>query len=207
MRDGALADVHHLAGAVLAQPGHAVGPDREPDPGPPVQPTVVTWQRPDGHVALDARDAPELLADHGRLETALRVEAGVLPVAATTATRPGVPAAWFDAIGGCHQDLHRVGPGEPGRGLGDPGQHPLPRQRVPDEHHPAATFGCVAGLPGYTPAAVRDLADHQIEEPIGTAGFSRRPSGPARRFHAALPPPGSTTVPRISGARGTPLVC
>jgi hypothetical protein len=141
-----------------------------------MQPPVVAGQRLNRHLELDARDAPQLLADHGRLEAALRVEAGVLPVAAATTAWPGVPAAWFDAIGGCHQDLHRVGPGEPGGGVGDPGQHALPGQRVPDEHHPPTGLR-VARFPGHTPAAVRDLADHQVEETLRTSDH---------RIHAVL---------------------
>src|ERR1039457_2261713 len=93
VRYGTVADVQDLVGTVLAQPGDAVGPDREANPSPPMQPPVVAGQRLNRHLALDARDAPQLLADHGRLEAALRVEAGVLPAAAATTARPGVPAA------------------------------------------------------------------------------------------------------------------
>ena len=119
-------------------------------------PSVVAGQRLDRHLAVEAGDPAQLLADDRGLEPALGRQAGVLPVAAAAAAGRACGQRRLDPVGRGGQDLHRVGPGEPGGGLGDLGQHPLAGQRVPDEDDPARR------LPGHAPAALGDLAHRRV---------------------------------------------
>ena len=85
-------------GAVLEQPGGTARADREPDPGPPAQPGGVSGERLHGDLTVQAGDPPQLLPDHLRLEPALRLGAGVLPVAAAAAVRAGMGAGRLDPV-------------------------------------------------------------------------------------------------------------
>ena len=102
MGDQALADVDHFVRAVRAQPGHPVRPHRELHARPPAQARtglLITRQGLDRDLAIDARQPPELLADHGGLERALGGQRRVLPVAAATTAGSGVRARGLDAVG------------------------------------------------------------------------------------------------------------
>ena len=179
VRDRAGADLDHLVGAVLEQPGGAARADREPDPGPPAQPAAVTGQRLHGDLTVQPCDPPQLLPDHLGLEPALRLRGGVLPVASAAAVRAGMRARRLNPVRRGLQDLDRLRPGEPGGGVGDPGADPFARQRVPDEHHPAA------GLPGHAPAAVRDVAHGQFQQAVLVATGGLASGRPDRGFHTA----------------------
>ena len=130
-----------LVRAVPAQPEPAVGVDGEAHPGPPAQ-TVRRRPAPARPPGLappcpQAGQPRQLLADHVRLSP--RCAAGdVLEVAAAAAGRAGVRAA-AAAPGPARARGPRRRP-RAGTGaavaLGEPGQHPLAGQRVPDEHRP-----------------------------------------------------------------------
>ena len=182
VRERAVADLDHLVGAVLEQPGGAARADREPDPGPPAQPAAVAGKRLHGDLAVQARDPPQLLPDHLRLEPALRLRGGVLPVAAAAAVRAGMGARRLDPVRRGLEDLDRLGPRELGGGIGDPGADAFARQRVPDEHHPPA------GLPGHAPAAVRDVAHGQLQQAVPACAGGRARGRADRGFHAAPMP-------------------
>ncbi len=117
------------------QPGAARAVDGELDAGAPRQPTDVTGHGLDLDVLVEAGQPAQLLAHHLGLEPALRGEVDVLEVAAAARAGPGPRARRLDPVGRGGVDPDRVGPHEacPGPHLGDPGQHPLPRERVPDE--------------------------------------------------------------------------
>src|SRR5947207_5048172 len=104
MGDRALADVGDLVRAVLPQSGRAVRSHRELHAGPPAEAgawllvtgSLITGQGLDRDLAVQARQAPELLADHGGLELPLGGQRGVLPVAAAAAAGAGVRAGRLD---------------------------------------------------------------------------------------------------------------
>ena len=130
-------------------------------------------------------DPPQLLADDRGLQRALGRQAGVLPVAAAAAARARVRARRPDPVCRGIQDLRRVGPGELGRGLGDHRADPLSGQRVPDEDHRPG------GQPGHAPAAVRDLADGELDSPAragrrGCARLGARCADRLTRTHAPV---------------------
>src|SRR6266568_4818081 len=167
MRDRAGTDLHHVVRPVPAQPGDAVIADGELHPGPPAESGLIAGHRLDGDIPLDAGDAPQLLADNRGLERALGAQAGVLPVAAAAAARMRVRAGRLHPVGRGGQDLHRVGPGEPRCCLGHYGADALSGQRMPDEDHrasPGRGAGPTGIRPGYAPAAVRYLADAELEQ-------------------------------------------
>lgn len=186
--DQALADLDHLVGTVPEQPGHTARGYREPDPRPPAKARLIAGQRLDRDIALQAGDAPQLMRDHLRLEPPLRFQAGVLPVAAPAGTWPGVRAGRLDPVRRGLHDLDRLGPRELGGGIGNPRADPFAGQRVAHEHDPAA------GLPRHTPAAVRDIADRQLDQALlASAG---RPAGGVRdpSFHVS-PMPVAPSMP------------
>ena len=159
---------------------------RQPSPGaarPSPAPSPSPGQRLDGDRPVDPGDAAELLADHGRLELPLQGQRRMLPVAAAASARTGVRAGRLDPARRRVQDVHRVGPGEPGRDLGDPGPDSLAGQRVPDEHDRARTGGTGDAVQaGHARATVRRLAGLQLDqipggEP-GTPASLRGPRGP-----------------------------
>src|ERR1700685_1213756 len=121
MRDGSVADLDDLMRTVPAQPGDAIVAHREPHPGAPAEALLIARQWLHHHVAVDAGDAAQLLADDGRLERPLGSQAGMLPVAAAAAAGAGMRTGRLDSVGCGSQDLHRVSPGELRGGLGDPG--------------------------------------------------------------------------------------
>ena len=104
MSDQALADRDDLVRSVPAQAGLAVLAHSELDPGAPAEHAILAeFTRParklsDGDLAVDSGDPAELLADHPRLEFALRGGAGVLPVAAAAPTGPRVRARCLHAV-------------------------------------------------------------------------------------------------------------
>ena len=159
MRDRAVTDVDHLVRPVLAQPGSAIGAHRELDPGPPAESGRVAGHLLHRYLPLDARDAAQLLAHDRCFQLALGRQAGMLPVAAAAASRPGLRAGRLDPAGRGLQDFHGVGPGQLGRRLGDDGPDPLAGQRMPDEDHLA-----VIRRPGHAPATMRGLADAQLDQ-------------------------------------------
>src|SRR5690348_15164891 len=174
MGDRAFADADDLVRAVRPQPGRAVRAYRVlharapaqagawlPGTGPLAAGTLVAGQGLDRDLVVQARQPPELLADHGGLEVPLGGQRGVLPVAAAAAARAGVRARRLDPVRGRGEDLHRLGPGEPRRDLGDPGHDRLARQRVPDEHHRPVL------RPGDAPAAVGHVRSGQLDDLAG----------------------------------------
>jgi hypothetical protein len=100
--DQAFADVDHLMGAMGAQPCHPVRAHRELHPRPPAQARarfLVTGQGLDGDLAVEARQSPELLAEHGGLECPLGGQRRVLPVAAPAAAGASVRARRLYPVG------------------------------------------------------------------------------------------------------------
>ena len=158
VRDPAVVDRHHLVRAVPAQTGAAVVVHRPLHAGPPAEPVVVAGHRLD----LDARrSSPASRASCSRTTAALSAAAPAGWRAAGRSRRSG-PARprgrRDDAVGRRLQHLDRVGAPERRAvvAVGDDGADPLPRQRVPDEHHPAL-------VPGHAVPAVGDRADGQLD--------------------------------------------
>ena len=90
------------------------------------------------HDVVEPGQPRELLADDRRLELPLRGGVDVLPVAATAPAGPAVRAGPLDPVGRGLEDLDGVGAAEARVAvLGDPHDHPLARQGVPDEDDPA----------------------------------------------------------------------
>jgi hypothetical protein len=152
VRDEALIDLYNLVRSMAAEASGPVPSYCEGDDRSPVQAAGVTVDGLNLDLPVDASDAAELLTDDRRLEPPLGREAGVLPVAATAGAGPRVRTRRGYPVGRRLQNFERVGPGKPGRGLGDGRSDPFTRQRVADEHHPARII-----LPGNTPTAVDDL--------------------------------------------------
>ncbi len=143
--------------AVPAQSGASGRVDGELDAGPPAQTARVARDGLHLDVALDPGEAAQLLLHQRRLEQALRGQRDVLEVAAPAPARTGVGTRPLHPVRRGAQHLHGVGAQEV-RGLpGHLRKHPLPRQRVPDEDHPA-----VRGPPD-APTAGRDGADVELE--------------------------------------------
>ena len=79
-----------------------------------------------------------MLSDDLGLQPALGSEIDVLEVAASAQAGTGDRARRSDPIRTGPQNLHRICPPETIMAVvGDLDQHPLTRQRVPDEYHPA----------------------------------------------------------------------
>ena len=91
-----------LVRAMGAQPRDPVRPHRELHPRPPAQaraPFLVAGQGLDGDdLAVETRQPPELLAEHGGLECPLGGQRRMLPVAAPAAARAGVRARRLDPV-------------------------------------------------------------------------------------------------------------
>src|SRR5260221_5913706 len=92
MRDQAVAHGDDVGRPVLMQARLAISVDSESDPGTPSESVGLAGERLHGDLAVDAGDPAQLLTDHRRLELTLRVEAGVLPVAAAAAAGTGIRA-------------------------------------------------------------------------------------------------------------------
>ncbi|CAL2070883.1 protein of unknown function [Streptomyces murinus] len=163
-RDHAVVDALDLVRAVPAQTCVALGIDRVLHPGAPLRHLaggqLVALGRdhravPAGLLGREAREPPQLLGEHVRLQPALGARLGVLPVAATAAAGPGEGAGRLDAVLGRLQDAYGVRAQEAGAllALGHLRHHPLARQRVPDEEDLAL------GGTGDAVAAVGDGAD------------------------------------------------
>jgi hypothetical protein len=196
VRDRAVPDVDDLVRAVRAEPGQAVRADRELDPGAPAEPrlvglgdhgrlgdlggaALVAGQRLDRDLAVELEPGhpAQLLGDDGRFERALGGQRRVLPIAAAAAARVRVRARRLHPVGRGLANLDRVGPGEPGRDLGHPREHPLAGQRVPHEQHRQAVG------PGNAPAALRDVHGRDLD------GLAHR-IGQLNIRHPILLPPG-----------------
>ncbi len=173
---------------------------------PAARPAAPRPRRP-----LDPGEPAQLLGQHVRLQRALRGRVDVLQVAAAATARPRPRARRRHPVRGRLQHRHGVGPAERAAGvLVDDGEHPLPRQRVPHEHHAPLRAGDAV-------PAVSDRADLQLEDAVGpvevravgAARHGRRPDvvagggsrrsggGPCRRraaptrTRAGRPPAGS----------------
>ena len=84
-----------------AQSGHPVRPHRELHACPPAQARarfLVAGQGLDDDLAVETRQPPELLAEHGGLECPLCGQRRMLPVAAPAAARAGVRARRLDPV-------------------------------------------------------------------------------------------------------------
>ena len=125
--------------------GETAKPTRVRQPRPPGAPgtSSTTTSR------VDAGRAAQLLGDQAGLERALAGEVDVLPVAAAAAARPGVRAGRLDPVG---RGLEHRGRRRPAGTSRSPevtrARHPLVRQRVPDEDHPAVGGAGDAGAAG-----------------------------------------------------------
>jgi hypothetical protein len=141
------------------QPRTAVTVDSEGDPGTPPQQSA--GQRLDAMELgrqVDAGKPRELLANDGGLEFALGRGRRVLPVASASQTGPRVWARRLHSIRRAHQQLDRIRAAVgTAPVLGDPGEHSLARQRVPDEHD-APVVAADAGT------AVRRRSDIDLDE-------------------------------------------
>ena len=130
--------------------------ERPPHPGPPAE--LAARQRLDRHRQVEPGQPAQLLGDHGRLQLALQAPARRAG-SRSRRTRPGPKCAQgaVDPARVGVQHLDRLAAAERARpGLGDPHQRPLPRQREPDEDHPAV-------VPGHAVPAVRDRPDVQLD--------------------------------------------
>ncbi len=128
---------------------------------------------------VDSRQSAQLLSDDLGLQPALRSEIDVLEVAASAHARTGDLARRSDPIRTGPQNLHRICPPETIMAVvGDPDQHLLTRQGVPDEYHPAL-------VPSDAVSAVGDRAhlDRAQQSPLPRALRRTDPSAtrPARR--------------------------
>ena len=155
-------------GAVPAQPDHTGGRvDGELDPGAPPHPVHIPRHWFDHRIQpergqIEAGQALELLAHHSRFEPPLLGEGDVLEVATTA--YPGMRTGRTHPLRRCDADLDDIGPQEgPTRiPLRDPGQHPLPRQSVPDEDDLTVEAGDAVPAVGDRPdLELDDLADHR----------------------------------------------
>ena len=159
-RDQAVVDDLDLVRAVPAQPRATLGGDGELDPRAPAQPVVgarALHRLHDQALHVEAGEAVQLLADDGGLELALVRQGRVLPVAAATATGPGIRAGWLDPVRRGDQHLDGVRPQEAvaRAALGDPDAHALPRQAVSDEDDAAVEAPDAE-------ATVADVADLEL---------------------------------------------
>ena len=131
-----MVDRHHLVGPVLAKPAGTAG---EVDVLHARAPAEHRLDRLDLDVHLEAGQPGQLLPDDGGLEVALVGGLDVLEVAATTGAGSGVGARRGHAVRRGLEHLDRVAAQEPVAltALGDLDDHPLARERVPDEHDDA----------------------------------------------------------------------
>jgi hypothetical protein len=161
-RDGAVVEDDDVVRAVLAQPRGARPVDGEPRTGAPAQRTAGELLH--GHLDVgQPGQAGQLLADDGGLEPALLGGVDVLPVAAAAPSRPAVGTGPLHPRRRRLEHLDRVGAAEAGVPvLGHPHAHPLARQRVPDEDHPAL-------VARHAVTAVRDRPDGHLELGAGPA--------------------------------------
>jgi hypothetical protein len=168
-----------LVRAVPPQASAAVRGNREAQSGTPAEQLVglLSWQwlDDDGHSGK-AGEAALLLPYHLGLECPLGGARDVLPVAAAASARPGMRAGRCDPVLGCPQHPDHVRPAERATGvLRDPGDDPLPGQRMPDEDDaPVVATHAVA--------AVRHRADvefHVLPEQRAPPQRDARP-GPLR---------------------------
>ena len=129
--------------AVTSQSDRATLGDGVPDAAAPAQPLEVARNRLDRHrlvylYAVDVGEAPEpaqLLAHHLGLESALRVEGRVLPVAPSAGACVGARRLHAVGRGLEHRDHVRSKETSLRPGARDDHLEPFPRKPVADEHH------------------------------------------------------------------------
>ena len=123
-------------GTVVAmETGAALGVHAEPDPGAPALRTgIAEWLG--NAVPLVIAQARKLIGDNLTLQCPRCLRIGECQIAASGTVDTGYRTQRFDPIFGRLKDLDGFGVpvGPPLRG--HPNPHPLPRQRVADEHHP-----------------------------------------------------------------------
>ena len=221
-RQRAVRQRNHPRAAVGVQPGPTVRVHRELHPGPPAEQAPVrstparaapvrgatirgatirgvTGQRLDAHRHVQPRDPGQRVPHHRGLERSLRRRRGVLPVAPAATARPGDRARRRHPLGRYGQDLHGVGPAVRPAILGDPGHHPLPRQRMPHEHHPAVR------PTSHAEPAVPDRPDGQLDQLVHGAltatACGCRSAPPARPRCPARAAPTPARTPRAPAPR------
>ena len=186
MGDQALTDVDHLVRPVRPKACHPVRPHRELHARPPAQARtglLVSRQRLDRDLPVEARQPPELLTDHRGLERPLGGQCRVLPVTAAAATGTGVRTRGLNAIRRGRQDLQRFGSGQPGCHVGDTGDNRFARQRVPDKHDRSFVW------PGHAPAAVSHVHGRDLDDLTGLIAHHGRGVGTPAFRNADSPPP------------------
>ena len=186
----AVGDRQDVVAAVGPQPGPALGVDGEPHPVPPAQQAgrfILAWERLDGDVRLDPGQALQLLAQHRGLQLALGRRVGVLPVAAPAPPGAGPRARRLDPAGSGFEHRDRVGPAERTAAVvGDDRVHPLPRQRVPDEHDPLAPVVDPAGARRSARRARRRRRAARARGPSSRGRRARLPRAPFPELTAAV---------------------
>src|SRR5918998_2796397 len=130
----------HRMAAMLPETGSPGAVHREPGPGPPAQ--RATGQLLHRHRDIQSGDPAQLLGHHVPFELTLQLWVGVLEIATTTTAGSRGRTRRRHPAGHRFEHCHRVSPAEGSATvLGDHRADPLPRQRVPDEHHPTPVAG------------------------------------------------------------------
>ncbi len=126
------------ATSITVETRSAAGVHSESHPSSPASSVTGSWQFLHQNLTLDSSDPAQLFGDHGGLHGSAGLEARVGVITATGPTWTGDGTHRLDPILRRRQDLHGIGPTERLTAiLGDLGQHSLPGQTVPHEHHPA----------------------------------------------------------------------
>src|SRR5262245_11621989 len=194
---------------MLEQAGPASSVHCVLNPGPPAQAVIGARQRLDletqrRHVVrAEPAEPDQLLPHHLRLQLPLRRHRRVLEVAAAALPGSRPRARSRDPVRRGREDLNRVGAQEALALIGDDRPHPLPRQRVPDEHD------VPVGGPGHAVSTVGDRADLELQDRlVEPAVGGRHDRGAAfvrdRRFDgvACSESDGFSSVVPIEVARG-----
>ncbi len=190
MRDPAVRRGNDLVGTAPTQRDLTPLGQRVPHPGTPAKTLGRAVERLHLHRMVQPGQPVELLADHLGLEPPLCGNGSMLPVASPAAAGTGVRARRVHPVRGRPQHLDGVRPPVPGmRRVSQPGPHPLPRQRMPDEDHPPVVTRH-AGPP------VRDRPHLKFDHVPGPAGVPPGSAGPGRAgAHRRGTPAVPTPVP------------